>query len=505
MYLGLDCSTQSLSAILIDARSGQITHETSVVYETDLPHYGTTHGFVRGTEPDEFFSDPMMWVEALDLLFLRLLQQNAPLSLVKAISGSCQQHSIVCLNGHFHYALANLSPSRSLIDQLAPCLSRPVSPIWLDASTLPDCDDIIRTIGGNAVSLSITGSSITPRFPAAQIHKYARQFPDRWHETDRVHLASSFLASILCGHSTAIDYSDGAGMNLMNLATLDWDDTMLEATAPGLRTRLPSLAPTKTIAGKVSPYFTAKYGFRPNTQCSLWSGDNPCSLVGTGVLRPGTWVISLGTSYTHFTAIDSPITDPDGYGHIFGNPTGGFMALSCYKNGALACVALKQKLGISWQEFDQALLIPPTESDSPILPFYETEITPNAHASDQSLTTPRSLIDGQFLNIFHHSRWLGELPDSILVTGGISKSNGVCQTLSNIFQRPVHRLKTSSSAALGAALIAAHANGHDVEQLAITFCQPQLGETITPDPSTHPIYQNLAKKFLVRLHDHLQK
>ena len=73
MFLGLDCSTQSLSALIIDAREGSILSEVSVNFETDLPHYQTSSGFVHGDLPGEVFSDPLMWVEALDLLLTRLV------------------------------------------------------------------------------------------------------------------------------------------------------------------------------------------------------------------------------------------------------------------------------------------------------------------------------------------------------------------------------------------------------------------------------------------------
>lgn len=504
MNLGLDCSTQSLSAIMINAADGTITHETSVNFETELPHYKTTHGFIRGSKPDEFFSDPLMWLEALDLLFKKMQEQNAPLSKIKSISGSGQQHATVYLNNQFPKTLANLSPNIPLKDQFHGILTRPVSPIWLDASTQEECDQITQAVGGKQNAIRTTGSAITRRFSAAQIRRYANQFPERWQETTSVHLVSSFLASVLAGKPAPIDLGDGAGMNLMNLDSLEWDQTFVQATASNLLEKLPPLAPTYTILGNISPYFATKFGINPQAQCTAWSGDNPCSLVGMGVVRPGTWIISLGTSYTHFVPLSKPTTDPKGFGHVFGNPIGGYMGLSCFKNGALACIALKEKLNLSWEEFDQALYTLPTEDSNPTLPFYENEITPTAPTADQTNTTPRSLIDGQFLNMFHHSHWLGEHPETILVTGGVSKSNGVCQTIANIFQRPVQRLKTSSSAALGAALIAAQATGYNIDELIEKFCNPEYNETIEPNPNMEAPYQKLAKKFLATLNDHLQ-
>ncbi len=499
MHLGLDCSTQSLSALLINVDTGDIVHESKVRFEQDLPHYGTDHGFIRGDQPDEFFSDPLMWLEALDLLLSRMQEQNVPLHEIKAISGSGQQHATVYLNESFHHTLAHLNASSSLKEQISPCLSRPVSPIWLDSSTLEECYEIAQFIGGDDSADERTGSVITPRFSAAQIRKHAKQFPAHWESTSVVHLASSFMASILSGRSSAIDYGDGAGMNLMNLVTLQWDPLMTEATTWDLLKKLPPLAPSNQISGQISPYFVKKYGFAPDTQTVVWSGDNCCSLVGTGAARPGKWVISLGTSYTLFSAQRHRITDPLGYGHLFGNPAGGYMSLSCFKNGALACETLKNQLAISWPDFDQQALQPPTLDNIPDLPFFDTEITPQSPAVDQTNTSVRGLLDGQFLNMRELTRWHGEIPETILVTGGLSISAGVSQTIANIFQAPVQRIGTSSSASLGAAIRAAHAQGCGFTELFQLFCQPK-GHTITPQLETGPIYNSLARKLSDKLH-----
>jgi len=497
MFLGFDCSTQSLSALLIDVEKGTIEHEASVRFEEDLPDYQTHHGFVRGTEPDEFFSSPMMWVEALDLLCQRMKDDGTPLHKVQGIAGSAQQHSTVHVSRAFQKNLLYLDPSLSLKEQLKSTLTRPVAPIWMDASTLRECEEIASAVGGHGSACHKTGSTVIPRFSAAQIRKYAHQFPDRWEETHKVHLVSSFMSSIFVGRRSAIDYGDGAGMNLMNLKSCNWDAKMLDATASGLFERLPSLQPSSNVAGKIAYYFVKKYGFNQHAKCYLWSGDNPCSLVGMGASRPGNWVISLGTSYTHFAATRYPDTDPNGYGHVFGNPIDGYMALNCFKNGALACFSLKEQLDIDWLEFDKRALTPPTISDIPALPFYETEITPAHRAEDQSDTTVRSLLDGQFLNMRLHSKWLGKRPSRILVTGGASQSLGICQTIANIFQLPVHRLQSSSSASLGAAMRAAHGFGYHLDELEAKFCKTR--DEISQETGSAQIYDYLLKQLVLKL------
>jgi len=426
MHLGLDCSTQSFSALILDGDGESIIHEASVNFERDLPHYQTTSGFVTGPNADEVYSDPLMWLEALDLLLSRLQESGINLSQIKAVSGSGQQHATVYLNQTFQDALTSLGNAPQLKSHLATALSRQLSPIWMDRSTSTECTEIAAKLGGNDEVCRRSGSITTLRFSGPQIRKFAKQSPESWQQTSTVHLASSFLASVLTGKSVPIDHGDGAGMNLMNLHTAEWDPDLVAATAPKLLDKLPALAPSATIAGTISPYFCNQYGFSPDCQSVLWSGDNPNSLVGMNATTPGSMVISLGTSYTLFAAMDTPITDPTGFGHVFGNPLGGFMSLICFQEGSLTCEKLKNKLGLTWEEFDTQAR---SESPSPV----------------------RTLLDQQFTNMREKSDWMNLHPTTILVTGGGSQNTGIRQTISRIFNTPVQQISTTSSAALGAA------------------------------------------------------
>ena len=456
MFLGLDCSTQSLSALILDAPEGKILHEASVNFERDFPHFKTTSGFIHGDVEGEVFSNPTMWLEALDALFAKLVADEVDLSNIEAISGSGQQHATVYLNDKFGPTLASLNPSKGLAEQIKPCLTRPLSPIWMDSSTGAECDEISAAVGSDEEVCRRSGSTTTQRFSGPQIRRFSKLSPDAWDQTASVHLNSSFLASIIAGESVSIDHGDGAGMNLMNLASGNWDADLVNATAPDLSGKLPSLAPSNTITGTVSSYFSEKYQLNPAAKVAVWSGDNPCSLVGMGAASSGKMVISLGTSYTLFAAMERPLTDPNGFGHVFGNPCGNFMSLICFSEGALALEKLRSELDITWEQFSDAAL---SQETSPV----------------------RSLLDEQFINMKTHSNWMGETPNTIYVTGGASQNQGICQTIANIFNANVQRMGTSASASLGAAMRAAHAtNEFSLSQLEGKFTQPAQDSLITP-------------------------
>ncbi|WP_035607276.1 FGGY family carbohydrate kinase [Haloferula sp. BvORR071] len=502
MFLGLDSSTQSLSAIVIDPASGQIVREVSVNFGAALPAYNSPSGFIPGGKDGEVHADPRMWLDALDLA-LKQLADGFDLSKIEAIASSGQQHGSVYLDARFEQRLADLDSAKSLKEQVAPALTRATAPIWMDTSTGAECAEIAAAAGGNAEVCRISGSIAIERFTGPQIRRFYKQDPTAYERTSVIHLVSSFIGSVLAGKNIEIDHGDGAGMNLLNLHSLDWDDTLLDATAPGLRGKLPPAATSTTIAGFISPYFAQKYGFSSDCQIVLSTGDNPSSLVGMGATTPGTMVISLGTSDTFFAAMEKSVTDPQGFGHVFGNPAGGFMSLICFRNGSLAREALRDVLGLDWSAFDRSgLAATPAGNDGNLmLPFFGPEITPRRdfsapirkgstefEAGGNPPAQVRAVLEGQFLNMRLHSQWIGEKAKLIRLTGGASQNDGIAQLVANIFQAPVERFAIANGAGLGAALRAAHALGHDLTALQASFCKPAAGSRLEPDASLAGTY-----------------
>ncbi len=94
-FLGLDSSTQSLSAALIDLDRKEIVAGHSVSYEEKLSDYGVENGVLRSDDPTIAHSPPLMWVEAVDILFSDMRGMGVDFSDVAAVSGSGQQHGSV--------------------------------------------------------------------------------------------------------------------------------------------------------------------------------------------------------------------------------------------------------------------------------------------------------------------------------------------------------------------------------------------------------------------------
>ena len=68
----------------------------------------------------------------------------------------------------------------------------------------------------------------------------------------------------------------------------------------------------------------------------------------------------------------------------------------------------------------------------------------------------RAVVEAQMISMRIHSEWMGVRPTRIYATGGASANREILQIMADVQGCPVCRSDVSNSAALGAALRAAH-------------------------------------------------
>jgi xylulokinase len=378
----------------------------------------------------------------------------------------------------------------------------------MDESTGSQCGEIERELGGAENTARLTGSRAFQRFTGPQIRKFFQRQPEAYAKTTRIHLVSSFLASLLTAADAPIDLADGSGMNLMDLTAGHWSTEALNATAPDLASKLPPLAPSWTVVGTLSSYWQRRYGFE-SAQVIAWSGDNPCSLVGTGTISEGRLAISLGTSDTVFTCTDEP---QFGASHIFRSPTGGYMNLVCFRNGSLARERVRDAYGLDWSGFSRALESTAAGNHGAImLPWFEAEITPHVAAAgvgrfhldpDNGSANVRAVVEAQMMAMANHSAELLKQPiERVVATGGASANRAILQVMADVFGSEVHALKTRNTASLGAALRAYHgerrADGVDLDWADVVagFTDPDPSDRLLPDAANVAIYRELRLRY----------
>lgn len=516
VFLGFDFSTQQLKVVALDADL-KVLLEDHVQFDTDLPEFRTQGGVHIHSDRLTVTSPVLMWVKALDRLLDRMQSSGFDFSRVRALSGSGQQHGSVFWRKGAAQTLRTLRSDQDQDQELHQLLqgafSVSDSPVWMDSSSTAQCERLERAAGGALRLAQITGSKAYERFTGNQIAKMFETRPEEFSQTERVSLVSSFAASLFLGEYAPIDFSDGSGMNLLDLSVRDWSDLCLNACAPGLRPLLAEPVPSSAVLGPVCSYFTRRFGFSTNCSVVAFTGDNPASLAGMR-LQPGDIAVSLGTSDTVFLWLQ--FHRPALEGHVFINPVQPqhHMALLCFKNGSLVRERIRDSAaGGSWESFSLALSQTPLGNDGNIGFYFDVvEILPaavgvhrfdaqnNKVASFPAHTEVRALVEGQFLSKRLHAERLGHAISSgtrVLATGGGSSNPQILQVLSDVFNAPVYTMDSSNSACAGSAYRALHGvvaeSGRSFSDAVTKGSEPKL--MATPDARAKQVYDEMLKRF----------
>ena len=158
--LGIDASTQSLSAILLHSHTGDVLWSRSLAYRDDprLLGFGFEHDtlIIPAREPGEAEQPPRLFIAALDALFSDLKAAGFDTAAIAAINTSGQQHGHVYLNAQAKASFARLhnpaSANDSLLNTLSDSLAYGGAPIWKTANTAAEAAHIRATVGGKAAS-----------------------------------------------------------------------------------------------------------------------------------------------------------------------------------------------------------------------------------------------------------------------------------------------------------------------------------------------------------------
>ncbi|XP_064133568.1 xylulose kinase isoform X1 [Loxodonta africana] len=510
--LGWDFSTQQVKVVAVGADLN-VFYEDSVHFDRDLPQFGTQGGVHIHKDGLTVTSPVLMWVQALDVILEKMKSSGFDFSQILALSGAGQQHGSVYWKAGASQALTSLSPDLPLHQQLEACFSISDSPVWMDSSTTAQCRQLEAAMGGAQALSCLTGSHAYERFTGNQIAKIFQESPEAYSLTERISLVSSFAASLFLGSYSSIDYSDGSGMNLLQICDKVWSQACLSACAPDLEEKLGRPVPSSSVLGTISSYYVQRYGFHPGCQVVAFTGDNPASLAGMR-LEEGDIAVSLGTSDTLFLWLREPT--PSLEGHIFCNPVDPqhYMALLCFKNGSLMRERIRdESASCSWSEFSKALLATEMGNGGNLGFYFDVmEITPeiigrhrfNAENCEVSAfprdVEIRALIEGQFMAKRIHAEGLGYrvMPKTkILATGGASHNRDILQVLADVFDAPVYVTDTANSACVGSAYRAFHglAAGAAVPFADVVKLAPQPRLAVTPTPGAAQVYEALLPQY----------
>jgi len=491
LALGLDLSTQSLSAVLLDIDLASRVFECSLDYNKDprLNIYGIQKKDYIAPPRIEGEADqpPKMFFAAVDALFADMRKAGIAMQDIVVINDSGQQHGHIYLNYQAQTIFADLnidvSAQTDLVSNLEGCLAYGLCPIWMTSNTLEQVEFMRKHVGGKKRMIELSGSDAPLRFTGSVIRRVAEQFPQVYQKTDVVQLISSLLPAILTANAhVPVDYGNAAGMSLMDYAKTKWSTPLIKAASDGLKggesgfkKKLPPIVSPDTVVGTIAKYFVKKYGFSPSCKIVVGSGDNPQSKV----LVAGD-LLSLGTSFVNMTSTNGPRVDPSGLANAMYDGVGRPFMFTCRTNGALVWDQVRASYGIAKEDYKTAESVlnetpvgdnlvfwqPRMESFPPSGSFDLVRITGGSDLGKDYAGLIETTLSVMYTYSKHFARVTSE---PLYITGGAAGSKGIVRRIAAIWNRPVISIE-KGGAAMGAAVAGVNAlykeakQGFDVEK-----------------------------------------
>ncbi len=517
LALGLDSSTQSLSAIVIDIDTAEKCFEHALDYRADarLNGFGIGEDYILPPrEEGEAEQPPLMYLASLDAMFTDMREAGVALENIVAINTSGQQHGHVYLNRDADALLAQLvrrgevpSPLRDLLKD---AFSYPTAPIWMTANTVAQTDAVRNGVGGKAEMINLSGSDAPLRFTGTVVRRVAEQYPQHYAATAKIQLISSFIPAVLTGNiNVPIDYGNGCGMSLMNYRSKAWDSALLTATADGLtggtealQSKLPALARPDSIVGNLAAYYVEKYGFEERCAVIAGSGDNPQAKVPVaGDL------LSLGTSFVNMVSTDGDTLDPEGFANAMYDGINRPFMFGCRTNGAMVWDAVRNNYGLAKEEYAPAEAALKQVAPGQFMTFWQpkTESFPVSSAYEliRAIGAPTlaedytGIIETSLAAVYIYSAvFTKQTAAPLFVTGGATDSPEIMRRVAGIWNRPTLPVE-KGGAALGAAVAGVKAlydaanETFDIEAFSASVLK--RGEPIQPNPEDVEAYHGEGK------------
>jgi xylulokinase len=437
-FLGLDISTTSSKALLIEEKGG-------VVAVASSPHT------LQTPKPLWSEQDPHQWWEAVSVSIRSVLEKAGVRGEgVAAIGLTGQMHGLI------------------LLDEAGEVL-RPAI-LWNDQRTQAQCDEIHRRLGRDHF-IQISGNVALTGFTAPKILWVQQNEPEVYAKARHVLLPKDYVRFKLTGEY-ALDKAGGAGTVLFDLKSRNWTPEILERL--GINPAwMPPTFEGPEFTGHVTAPAAAATGLIPGIPVAAGGGDQAAQAVGVGAVESGVVALTVGTSGVVFAPTSSALVEPEGRLHAFCHAVPGmwhFMGVMLSAAGSLQWYRDTLAPGMTFDELlDEADHVPAGSEGLQFLPYLSGERTPHpdplARGAFIGLTLrhgrdhmTRALLEGVSFGLkdsftLIQNAGLGDIKQ-VRASGGGTKGALWRKILASVLEAELVTVNTTEGAAFGAALLA---------------------------------------------------
>ncbi len=473
-YIGTDLGTSSVKMLLVNGDGGvvrSVTREYPISFPA--PDYSEQSAEDWWNAFTDGLSELIQGIEAAD---------------IKGIGVGGQMHGLVILDKDDH-------------------VIRPVI-LWNDGRTAEETD-YLNTVIGKKRLCEMTANVAFAGFTAPKLLWIRKNEPENFAKIDKIMLPKDYINYRLTGVHCS-DYSDAAGMLLLDVEHKCWSDEMLEICGVH-RGVMPKLFESYDVVGTVKPEIAEQLGV-PSVPVVAGAGDNAAAAIGTGTASEGRCNISVGTSGTVFIPSKDFKADRQNALHAFCHANGEYhlmgVVLSAASCNKWFCDEILKTKDYNAEQADisddnlgnnHVLFLPYLMGER--CPMNDTDARgtfTGLRMDTKRCDIVQSVLEGVAFAIRDNvevARNSGIEINSSCICGGGAKSKLWCKIISNVLNIKLEIPVCEEGPGFGAALLSMVGAG---DYKNITECVSELvgvKEMVKPDPEIAARYDKQYEKY----------
>ena len=490
--IGVDIGTQSTKALLVDAE-GRIVAQHSHGYKVDTP------------KPRWAEQWPQVWLDAV---------QTCVASCVRKAGVPKESIKSLCVSSL--YGGSGIAVD-SQIKPLYPCL------IWMDRRAGEQVEWVNQHIDLERL-YDITGNSVDSYYGFTKMLWLKQKQPQIWEQTRYLLPPNSYINYCLTGE-VAVDHSSAGNIGgIYDVAERQWSVEMLDALGIPLSMMPERLVHSGDVVGALLEEWADKLGLMAGIPLLGGGVDAAMATFAAGVTQAGNHVAMIGTSMCwgylnqQVDARHGLVSFPHVYNgakdlYIFGGAITAGASVSWFREQF--CQGEEQQARETGEDshaiLERAANNVPAGSDGLVfLPYLMGERSPvwDAKASGSFVGLNlyhtrthlyRAVLEGVTFALRHNieagTRGAQSLDPRLIVVGGASHSDLWMQIIADVTGYPIYTIVQEVEAALGAALLAAHAVGLvDDEQVRKGWVELEL--RAEPNAENVALYSKIFAEYV---------